>query len=238
MPDAPAVPTTSPRRSASRLLLLLPVLLIAAIAVNWSSIQAVASGKKSLRSIVYGINSSPDRSIEGWRTPPNAGEPTAKVAIEVFIMPGDPCHADTMFLGRALGTLDPARIRVRFVGSGTAGPQGKPRAEEVKLGCDQGLAINGKTQFSVPDPAHPGKQRTVFTSHKGGGLDPGTLYPLLDRELKAAYDGKGLPMTPAEFTTRMSTEVKRFETIEIALADGRHAAQQSKDQGKSGPQKP
>jgi len=221
--------TAQPSRPARhrRLLLILPVLLIVAVVANWSDVLKVASGERSLRSIVYGRPDKEGFEISGWEMPKDTGSPDAKVVVEIFCIPGDPCHIATAFLGRALGSLDRERIRVKFCAS-RPGQPGPHRQDDLKLGCDQGLAINGKTKFSVPDPAKPGRQKVVFTSHKGGGMEPAILYVALDRELKAVYKGKGLGMTEAQFAAQLDAANKRFALLEEAKAKARQEEEQAK----------
>ncbi len=188
-------------RLTRRLLWVLPLLLLAAAAANWPSLTKVVRGERSLRSILYGREENPRTPLNGWRMPADTGAAGARVTVELFLIPGDPCHIDTAVLGQSLGTLDPARVRVRFVDN-SPGKPGAARSEQLRLGCDQGLAINGKTKFRVPDPTSPGQEKTVFTSHNGAGMDVAVLYVVLDRTLKAAYGGRGLGMTYQEFSTR------------------------------------
>ena len=215
---------TPPRaagRSRSRLLLLaLPLLLVVAVLVNLGSVTELVTGKRSLRSIIYGtVAPSSDRAAYGWTLPRDTGAADAKVVIEVFVMAGDPCHVDTAYLGQALGTIDPKRIRVKFVNAAT-GKAATDRREKVKLGCDQGLAINGKTEFKIPDPAAKGGKRTVFTAHHQGETGGSTaLYPILNQELKKAYHGKGLVMGAALFDERIAAEVKRVHEAALAAFD-------------------
>jgi hypothetical protein len=210
-----------------RLLLALPILLVLAVAANWSDLAKIARGQRSLRSIIYGRDTTVGPSLTGWKMPRDTGAQDARVTIEIFVIAGDPCHIDTAYLGQSLGTLDPQRLRVKFVDS-VPGSTGAQRHEKLKLGCDQGLAIDGKTKFSVPDPAHPGKQKTVLTSHNGGGADTANLYVVLDRQLKAAYKGKGLGMTAAEFSTRLQEAGKQFAAQAEAEAEARLEAEKAR----------
>ena len=97
------------------------------------------------------------------------------------------------------------------------------RREKVKLGCDQGVAIDGKTEFKIPDPANPGKTKTIFTAHKHSGAAV-SLYPILDQELKTAYHGKGLAMPQAQFDQKLQDEGNRVRDADIAAAKAKKAA--------------
>jgi len=210
MPPQPSAPTGR----QARLLLLLPLLLLVAIAVNWTSVNKLLHGKATFRSILTGLADSSAVNLVGWEQPPDSGDPQARVKVEVFLAVGDPCHIDSAYLGQALGLLDPRRIRVQFVDVRT--PTGMARKDKLKLGCEQGLALNGQTEFRVPDPQRPGKQKTVFLTHDGGGL--AVLHRLLNAALKAAYKGQGLPLSEAEFNSFIQTETKRIATEMEAAA--------------------
>jgi len=221
-------PSSSGRQK--RLLLALPVLLVVAAAANWSSIAKIASGEKSLRSVIYGFTEGHNTDVAGWKLPSNMGDGKARVTVEVFVMPGDPCHFDTVALGQALGTLDPQRIRVKFSGA-MPGSADATRRDKLKLGCDQGLAINGKTEFAVPDPARPGKKKTLFLTPKGQGLSLDNLYVVLGRELATAYQGKGLAMTGEGFALQVQNEMTQRREAAIAEAKARQEAEQAKKDG-------
>ncbi|NPV46445.1 MAG: hypothetical protein HPY69_05785 [Armatimonadetes bacterium] len=221
-------------RSRMRLLVLaLPVLLVVAVVVNLGSIKQVASGERSLRSIIYGISMGKGDGLMGWKVPRDTGSEKAKVTIEAFLAGGEACHVQTALVGTALGKIDPERIRVKFVDA-KSGPTAIKRREEVRLGCDQGFAVNGKTEFEVPAPEKgKGAKRTVFLAHNhfSGGASPmEVLHPVLDQELKKAYNGKGLGMTPEEFATRLQSGVDLARGIMEAEAQ-QARAQQAEGQG-------
>lgn len=214
-------------KRSTRLLLALPLLVVLAVAVNWSSLVMVAQGKRSLRSVLYGRMEGHPSGDTGWKMPKDTGSAEARVLIEVFCIAGDPCHIGTAYLGRGLGVLDPKRIRVKF-SSSMPGAPGSERQQKLKLGCDQGLAINGKTQFKVPDPANPAKPKVVMMSHSGGGMDGANLFVVLDQALKQAYKGKGLGMTAAEFQARLDEIQKQHRAADDAAAKARQEAEKSK----------
>lgn len=220
----------APRSSNKKLLLALPVLLVLAVVVNFGSLKDIAQGKRSIKSILYG--QSPDSEsalLGGWKTPADSGAKDAKVVVEVFLIGGEPCHIETAFMGQALGTVDPKRVRVKFVDA-ASDKVAIERREKVKLGCDQGVAINGKTEFKIPDPVSPGKKKTVFTAHQHGG--PGgagvSLRPILDQELKAAYHGKGLGLTQEQFDLKIRDEVTRLHDAALAAAKANKEAEKGK----------
>jgi hypothetical protein len=226
----PPVHDPALRRSPNKkLLLALPVLLVLAVVVNLGSLTEIVKGKRNVRSVLYGLNENHGSALAGWKMPPDSGAADAKVVVEVFLMSGESCHVETAFAGQALGTLDPKRIRVKYV-DGASGKAAAERREKVKLGCDQGVAVNGKTEFKIPDPASPGKKKTVFTAHKHGGAGGAavSLYHILDQELKAAYHGKGLGMAEAQFDQKIKDESGRVRDAALAEAKARKEAEKRK----------
>ncbi len=209
-----------PRKSRLKLLLMaLPILLLVAILANWQDVRAIARGERTLKGIIYGRTRSAEYDLEGWDVPGPIGAEDAKVVIEVFLCAGDSCHVDSLFLGQALGTIDPERIRV--VWQDTSTPEGVKRFAEMHLGCEQGLAVDGKTKFVVPvtDPESTRKEKTIYLTHDGGWR-MADLGLVLDHQLKEAYDGRGLPMTPEELEQQMPSLIKRFseQALEEAKA--------------------
>lgn len=141
-----------------RLLLLLPLLLLVAVAVNWKPISAIARGEKTFKSVLMGKMIDPNAGLENWTMPADIGADDAKVVVEVLLRQGDPCHVDMVYFGQSIGTVEPARIRVDFVD--TATEAGQKRFTELKLGCEQGMAINGKTKFKLPAAKTPAPSAT------------------------------------------------------------------------------
>jgi hypothetical protein len=205
---------------------LLPALLVVAVVVNGEELSRIVRGEKSWKSVIYGRVEDPNAVPPGWKMPANSGPQTAKVKVEVFLHAGDPCHLDSALVGVALGALEPQRLRVEFLGSASA--EGAKRFEKMKLGCEQGLAINGKTKFKLVDTADPSKKvRTIYTTHEGLGAVPNALYRLLDGELKTQYKGQGLKLSASEFDaflqakmgeTRVAIKAATEAEIEAAKA--------------------
>lgn len=219
------------RSSSKKLLLALPVLLVVAVLVNLGSLTEIVKGKRNLKSILYGTSPDSDTAmLAGWKTPPDSGAKDAKVVVEVFLIGGESCHVDTAFMGQALGAIDPQRIRVKFVDAANSKAAAE-RREKVKLGCDQGVAVNGKTEFKIPDPANPGKKKTVFTAHQHGGAGgPGvSLYVILNQELKTVYHGKSLAMTQEQFDQKIKDEATRLRDAALAEAKAKKELEKGKD---------
>ena len=180
------------------MLVLVVVLFIVAVAVNFGTIMEIARGERTLKGVVYGMTQVGDEELADFQVPPDMGAEDALVTIEVFLRGGDPCHVPTVLLGEALGGIDPERIRIDFQDTST--PKALQRFTEVKLGCDQGLAVNGETKFTVPGTDESGKEkeRTLYLTGDGGWGMP-DLHAILDTVLKESYEGVGMRMGAEEF---------------------------------------
>lgn len=208
----------SPRSSnAKRLLLIALVLLVVAVAVNYRSVMEIIRGERTLKGVIYGLTRGGDTDFAGFDMPDDVGSEDAKVRVEVFLRAGDPCHIESVFLGQALGLVDPERILVDF--QDTSDAEVLKRFAELKIGCEQGMAVNGKTKFKVPMTDESGKktEKTVYFTAEGHYTLP-ELHAVLDKELKETYDGEGLARGPDEFVERLPADIKRLreEALEAA----------------------
>jgi len=256
------------KRRRKSLLLLIPVLLVVAIAVNFGSIIEVARGERTLKGVIYGMSKHSPLEMAGFEVPENVGSEDAKVKLEIYLRGGDPCHVGSAIKGEAVGNMiDLQRMRIVYRDTGTA--DGLKHFQEVKLGCEQGIAVNGKVKFELPAPDGKGKKRVVYLTgeHAGvhvsaqqssepsdeqselptdrpetptpgsGGPKAATAPPdpladlgaVLDQELKKQYDGKGLGMTPAEFSARLVAEMKAVEDRLAAEAELKAKAKEQEE---------
>ncbi len=240
--------------SLRMLLLAIPVLLVIAIAVNFGTIAQVARGERTFKGVLLGFGANRFDDMAGFEIPPDSGAEDAKVTIEVFLREGDGCHYPTVIKGAALGeVLDGERVRVVF--RNTATEEGMKRFQEAKVGCEQGMAVNGKVKFELKDPSGKGKPRVVYLTadHALGGptiesdaseSDPGapeaetqstTTDPLtqigqiIDQELRDTYDGRGLEFTPDQFRAKMQLAMtiveQKMEQQAKAKAEAEKSAQ-------------
>lgn len=218
----------SGKSNLGRLLALAGVLLVVAVLVNLSTILQIARGERSFKSVIYGRADKSASEFGVVPVPQDMGSKEAKVTIEVFLRGGDSCHAPTVFLGQSLGEIDPERIRIDF--QNTVEPEARKRWQEAKLGCDQGIAVNGKTKYTVPssDPKAGRKEKVVYLA---GGHEQkwsmDELWYILDKELKLAYDGKGMKMEAAEFARRVEEAQKKI------MENARAAAKARKESGEA-----
>lgn len=191
-------PDQRQRSGIKRLLLLVVVLLIVAVAVNFGTITEIARGERTLKGVIYGIARGGEDELANFKVPPDMGAEDAQVTVEVFLRGGDPCHVETVLLGEALGGIDPERIRIVFRDTGT--PEALERFAEVKLGCDQGFAVNGQTKFVLPGTDETGqeRERTYYLTFDGGWGIP-ELHAILDAALTEAYEGAGMAVGADEF---------------------------------------
>jgi len=209
MDAAPSRKPGSPLRKAA---ILLPVLIIVAVAVNWSSVVGVAKGEKTLKGVLYGMANEGSIEFIGWKLPDDAGAEDAKVLVEIFVTAGDPCHIDSAFLGYGLGKVDPKRIRIEF--RDTSIPSVRTRFNELKIGCEQGMAVNGKTKFKVTrdDPETGQKEETHYLT-RDAGYNFTDFYAILDGELQEVYDGEGIGMSFEEFDNRIKAGSKYYRDL-------------------------
>ncbi|MGC9316848.1 MAG: hypothetical protein ACP5KN_02285 [Armatimonadota bacterium] len=193
-----------------RLAGIVAVLLLIAVAVNWPSIVQIARGERTLKQVVYGITrGAPEEELE-WSIPAEPiGSEDAKVEIEMFLAAGDPCHVASYCMGKALGTIDPERIRVAF--RDTTQAQWGERFGDMQFNCMQGMAVNGKSEFSVPAAAGEQQSDTeemetvVLTPDWGWSFEQ--FHYILDQEFKESY-GTGLAMTPSELEAQVQSQEK------------------------------
>lgn len=198
MSRAVTTPAQPRRSNLKRLLLLVVVLLIVAVAVNFGTIMQVARGERTLKGVIYGMAHGGEEELANFQVPPDMGAEDALVTVEVFLRGGDPCHVPTVLLGEALGGIDPERIRIAFRDTGTQ--EGLDRFTEIRLGCDQGFAVNGETKFEVvgTDESGEERERTLYLTFDGGWGMP-DLHAIFDDALKEAYEGAGMKMGVDEF---------------------------------------
>lgn len=208
------------RGSRTRTLLVAIVVLLAiAVVVNWESIRQLVSGERTMMQVVYGRMNQPEEEFGSWTIPEPTGAENAKVTVELFVAPGDPCHVPTYCLGKALATLSPERIRVVF--RDTTREEGSQRFDDLAFACMQGIAVNGKTHFTVPAmaddandrepkpgesyPYAPSGEIEEITTDSVGGWTTGHLHYILDQALSEAYDS-GMSLSPSEFDTLLKQE--------------------------------
>ena len=141
-----------------KLLLLAGLMLVVAVVVNLKDIRAIASGRRTVKSVLYGKNLLP--SGPSFSFPDPLGPQDAKVKVKVVAQDGNSCHEPLVVLWMAVASLEPERLRVEF-GSGMVST---PEAEAAKakgeskegkapgppeLGCEAGVLINGQNKFEV-----------------------------------------------------------------------------------------
>ena len=196
------------RRNTKRLALLALLLLPVAVLANLKTVIAVARGERTIKGVIYGLAPGDKSEFGNVPIPENIGNKDAKVTIEVFVRGGDSCHAPTLFLGEALWTVYPERVRVVF--RDTSQAEGAKRSVEVKLVCEQGIAVNGKVKYDLPNDGKSGERVTYLTGGHEQHWQPRDLHYILDRELKGTYKGKGMAIGAEEFSQRLQDEQTRL----------------------------
>jgi hypothetical protein len=139
--EAPA-----PKRSVlPKLLALVVLMLVVAVVVNWKDISAIAAGRKTVKSVLYGkeyLSMEP-----AFRFPDPIGPEAAKVKVRVIAQEGNSCHEPLVALWMGIADLEPERLRVEFRRSAMQGPRAGGQIPE--LGCEAGVLINGENKFEL-----------------------------------------------------------------------------------------
>lgn len=161
-----------------KLLILVAVMLVVAVVVNWKDISAIAQGRKTFKSVLYGKVYSPFEAT--FRFPEPMGPEDAKVKVQVIAQQGNSCHEPLVGLWMGVADLAPERLRVEFGMGGLPSQQeaedvpadASPPGEEMggipELGCDAGVLINGQNKFELGEGE---EKRTIYLL----GPDPGGL---------------------------------------------------------------
>lgn len=143
--------------------------------------------------------------------PPDTGAKAAKVVLEVFMKPRQRrkkcgCGATTPAIGRAVGKLDPERVRVVFRDLTLSGNQARLNKLGVEVLRD-GFAICGHSKFEIPCAGRSGgKTRTVdFLGTNAWSI--ADLHTALAEQYLATYRA-ALPMTRQDFLRAVSNEIR------------------------------
>jgi len=190
--------------------LIIPFLLVVAVAVNWGSIRAIAKHEKTVGEVVTGKQRAMPAVTYSFPAP--SGPATAKIKVSVVIREGDSCHRPLVALWLGVAQLEPKRLRVEFHHPGLmVKREGKERP--VELGCEAGVLINGQNKFvlgtgkdkrvlylSGPTPtmrpapvAGPSRASQAVSGHgaPGHGWSADDVAAILNRLLKEKYGQQG-----------------------------------------------
>ncbi len=169
VPEAP----TERRSVLPKLLLVVAIMLVVAVTVNWKDISAIAQGRKTFKSVLYGKAYSPIGPT--FRFPEPLGPEDAKVKAQVIAQEGNSCHEALVGLWMGVGDLEPERLRVEFtrqpmpLGEETSGPPDETDGPP-ELGCDAGVLINGENKFELGAGE---EKRTIYLLGPDAGGVPG-----------------------------------------------------------------
>lgn len=137
-------PSRERKSALPRLLLLGVVMLVIAVLVNLKSIVAIASGKKTVKSVLHGKRYIPIRQT--FRFPAPMGPEDAKVKAQVIAQEGNSCHEPLIALWMGIADLEPQRLRVGF-GRGLVQEKPGEGSEVPDIGCESGVILNGENKF-------------------------------------------------------------------------------------------
>lgn len=129
-------------------------------------------------------NSPPRKGHGGpaaFALPKNSGPATAPVKLEVFLDNSNSCHQSSLDgisgLREAYGTL----LRIEWCS--TSDPKMSVRADKLALGCEAGLAINGKVEYQVS--RNGGKMLVKFRGPTGEKYRLEDVYAAINQLLAA-----------------------------------------------------
>jgi hypothetical protein len=196
-----------------KLLIVVGVMLAVAVVVNWKDISAIAAGRKTVKSVLYGrqyYSMGPT-----FRFPEPMGPEDAKVRVQVIAQEGNSCHEPLVGLWMGIADLQPERLRVEFgwqPGQPTAEPDGssgesaessKASQEPPELGCEAGVLINGTHKFELGsgestrviyltephphEPLPPGVGEGAVSPYGGPGWTLDDVATIINRAIEDEY---------------------------------------------------
>jgi hypothetical protein len=195
-----------------KLFIVVGVMLVIAVVVNWNDISAIAAGRKTFKSVLYGKQYY---SMEPtFRFPEPMGPEDAKVRAQVIAQEGNSCHEPLVGLWMGIADLEPERLRVEFgwrpiqPTTETDGPFGEtgesPNETQAppELGCEAAVLINGTHKFEVgsgeskrvvyltephPQGPPPGAGEGTGSPYGGQGWTLDDVATILNRAIEDEY---------------------------------------------------
>ena len=129
-------------------------------------------------------NATPSEGHKGpaaFALPPHSGPQTAVVKLEVFINNSNSCHEASVTPMKDLQKVYGNLVRTEWFS--TNDPKVSARADALKIGCEAGLAVDGKTEAQVERDG--GKVLVNFRGPAGDKYQIEDLYRVVNNELKA-----------------------------------------------------
>jgi hypothetical protein len=214
-------PEPTPKRKSflPKLLGLGAVMLVIAAVVNLNDLRAIASGRKTFKSVLYGKNLALMRPTFAFPEP--LGPEGAKVKAQVFCQEGNGCHEPLVLLWMAVGQLEPKRVRVEFNSPATMLAQGK---QPVEMACEAQVLINGDRKFEVgegkskhtfyltgpmPGPPHGMAPDSPGAAASGHGWNLGDVAAVVNQYIKKQYKQDG-HLTPEAIKAGITEAEKRI----------------------------
>jgi len=149
--------------------------------------------------------------------PRDRGSLRANVVFEVFLprRGACECHVEAALLGRAVGAIDPERVRVVF--SDFALPEAQARLKKLAPAAPgAGFAINDRSRFIVPSMLPKGpRTRTVDFLSQDRNWTMLDVQAALSQEYEKAYKAK-LPVTGEAFQAAVSEEMKKRSEVVLS----------------------
>lgn len=117
---------------------------------------------------------------KAFNLPKPTGPTTAPVHLEVFLDATNECHEDNVTALDGIPKLYGKLVRVEWLD--TNNPKVADRAAKLRIGCDAGLAINGKTSVEVNRMG--GKALVDFKGKTNDGYHVRDVYAAINSILK------------------------------------------------------
>ena len=137
-----------------------------------------------------------------FKLPRPLGPAGAPIKIEVFVDNTNSCHQASLQL-QDLGKIYGSKLRVEFYNMGD--PKVSERTDKLALGCDAGLAFNGKVELMVRTAV--GKKLIAFRGPAGDKYRPADVYAAVNTLLA----GMGKPVPAAGVTAAKTSGLGTHE---------------------------
>jgi hypothetical protein len=236
--ETASAPPKQKRSVLPKLLLVVAAMLVVAVVVNWKNITDIASGRRTLKAVIYGKTHL--LMPPTFRFPDPMGPEDAKVKAQIIAQEGNSCHEPLVGLWMGIGDLEPERLRVEFgwlsaepLKRDGSAPETDEPPQEIQgppdLGCAAGVLINGVNKFELGsgeekrviyltepyprDPLGPEAAEGVDspTGHEGWTLDD--VATILNRAIEDEY-GENPGLTGAAIQEAWDAAASRIPRVD------------------------
>lgn len=121
-----------------------------------------------------------------FQLPQPSGPPTAPIKVEIFVDSSNSCHETSLQL-KDIARVYGSKVRVEYYT--ISDPKVSERCDKMALGCDAGIAFNGKIELMVRTAV--GKKLVSFRGPVGEKFRPDDVYAAINTLLGSL--GKPVP---------------------------------------------